>query len=349
MLTAREIHIEIGQSTQEIASNIYDKFLVEEIDWIYNKVRDRFIESCVRPRKDSSGAFELNQTSADDIRDIIIRDFESPTLRDKAGKAYINLPSDYLFLLNDRSGVISDCSNDFTLVTSNSIEYRGTLEFDDSQADTNFYSEVIITINGEIVFDIQDYDISEGLNSVNEKFVIINLILETLNRAGYNVYWERYSTIYSRDTFIFVGDSTFTGTILVDGISTSLVPSSVTNQIFTDEEPEFEVPNRLTNSGALYDILKNNTFHKTIPKSPITNLASNQLYVFYDEERFIVNRLFIDYIMIPPKMSLPLNQSCVLSSSAQRKVCDLVAEYIKNIIASPEYETKLKDNIIRME
>lgn len=349
MLTAQEVQIEINQIVQKFTSNAYDDFLPEEIDWIYNKVRDRFILSCVRPKADGSGGFQINEAYADYISTIIKRNVELTTYKEKVDEAYSMLPGNYSYLLNDRSYVLSDCSDSFTANTTSHTEYIGKLLFSNSPKTTaKYYDTFNIVLNGTTIFDINNYNISAGLNAKNEKFVLIHLVLEVLRRDGINVYWERYRNTYERDTFIIVSSTQPTGSIIIDTLTNILQVSSSSLQVFNSTF-EKEVPNRLTKTTALPDVKSNNVFHKPIPNSPVTTLADNKLYVFYSEKRFIVNKLIIDYVRKPQKLSLILNNSCELPEIGVLKCCELAGEYIKNIIESPAYQSKLQDNIVRME
>lgn len=346
MLTALECHIEVNQGFQKVASNIYDYFQPEEIDWVLNKNVDRFIEKCIKRKP--NGAFEINQVFADDIQALIKKNVNLTVFRSNAREAYGVLPRDYKYLINDRSIIVSDCTTGFNTTTTNRSEFVGVLNFPDSnRIATPYYASFIITINGVVEFNVANYKISTGLNSVNEKFVLIHLVLEELTKKGYKIYWERYRDLYEANSFIIVSDTVTTGSLLVDTVTTTLVSTETVYQTFMAGS-ESEVPNRLTNSAALYNVLDTNVYYKTIPRSPVSNLADDRLFIFYSE-RFIVNTLVIDYIRKPRKISLILDQSSELSEDALRKVCDLSVEYLKNIIESPAYQLKLQDNMVRME
>lgn len=348
MITAQEVHIEIQQQTQKIASNVFDKFLPEEIDWIYNKNEARFIESNVRP-KGTAGRFEINEASLDDLQTILVKDYEAITFKQKDGLCYGVLPDNYTYLVNDRSLVLSNCSSLFTTNTSTYSEVVGKLKFPNStKLVSPYYSTFNIIINGITVFDIADYNISSGLSSVNEKFVLVNLVREELIDEAYTIYWERYRDVYERNTFIIVSNSAMTGSITIDSVTNSMTTSISTYNIY-DPNVEVESNNRLTKSNRLPDVLFNNVFHKSIPRSPVSNLVDGKIFVNYSEKRFIVNKLLIDYIRRPQKLSLILDNSSELPETAVRKICDLSAEYIKVLVESPAYQQKLQDNMVRME
>jgi hypothetical protein len=138
-MNAQEIHIDINLGLQKIASNVYRKFFPEEIDWIYNRVRGRFISSKVTPSKDGNGRFEVNQASLDDIQVLIETDFSLPSYRFNDNKVFAILPSNYQYLINDRSQIITDCSGAFQ--TSNVDQKIGYLRFANTVATSSFYSQ----------------------------------------------------------------------------------------------------------------------------------------------------------------------------------------------------------------
>lgn len=48
-MNIKAFHIELNQSLQKIAANTTRKFLSEELDWVINKMQDRFIQNKLQP------------------------------------------------------------------------------------------------------------------------------------------------------------------------------------------------------------------------------------------------------------------------------------------------------------
>ena len=349
MLTAQELHIEVNLSFQKIGSDIYQKFLPEEIDWLLNKNMERFISSKVKLRKDGSGGYSVDETSLDDIRSIEEKDVVLPAFVDPiSGKTFSYLPSDYLYLLADRSKILTDCNPSFSTNTQDYTEYVNILNFLDSpRTSAPYYSDLAILINNVEQFDIRLYNISAGLSSKNQKYVLIHLIISELTKAGYRVYWESYGSIYNKNSFIIVQTTTDTVSMRVDGLFYLGAQTINTNKVFT-ALPEKVSNNRLTSTGILYDILYNNVHYATDERSPVSNMSKDILYVFYSK-RFIIASTVIDYIRKPQPISLILGQGCELPEPSAMKVCDMTVEYMLNITASPNYQAKLNDNLVRME
>jgi len=355
-MNAKEFHIGIEQGLQKHNSFVFDDYFPEEIDFVLDKVTKRFIDDKFRKDKGSEG-HEIQQGDYDDVQFMIEKDIELPAFLDTINNAvYTILPSNYLNLISDRARINDNCKIiNFTASESYEKEYTTILELADSaKGSAPFYDVVTITLNGNEIFTIENFTISSGLPSVNHKFLIKNIILDELrqNLPGNitGVYWENYRGKYTPDSFIFVSDIDFTGTnaIDIDGTIVNATTEQVTGLTVSVLDPTKQVPNRLNKSGSLHKVLNNNVYFKTHVRSPVSDLAKDKLFVYYNK-RFIPTSIIIDYIRIPRKISLALNRTCELSESTHERIVDLAVEYIKNTIEQRSYESKLKDNLLRSE
>jgi len=362
-MTPKEMHIAVEQGLQKQGSFIFDDYLSEEIDGVLNKQVKRFIDDKFRKDRTSEG-FSIEQGDLDDLQFLIEKDKEYNAYIDSSRQvANILIPSDYLYLINDRTFINFDCSQktDFasSIVPYNS-EYTIAVEFPDSTASSEHYKNLRILIGNTIVFDITDYPEINGLIESNQKFLLINLILDTIRQQIRSkeipiyeditdVYWESFRGKYYKDTFIFVTTKELLNNFINWDNYTNEFFANYTlnlfksNLTFTDE-----VENRLTKSQVLHSILKNNVYTRTVENSPVSNLSKDKLFVYYTK-RFIPVKIVIDYIRIPRDISLILNQSCELKENTHERICDLAVEYIKNTIEQPSYESKVKDNLLRGE
>jgi len=352
-MTAKEMHIGVEQGLQRHNSYVFDDFLPEEIDLVLNKVTKRFIDDKFRKDNVSKG-FQPNQGNLDDIQFLIEKDVKLPAFLDFTNdKAYCVLPSNYLYLINNRSKINDNCKLvNFTEVepfTENYLVY--TLK--NSENEENPYDEFKIIFNGVTIFDIDKYLISQGLSVNEEKFVIKNLVIDEIRNnlptGVIGIYWERYRNSYYPDSFIVVTHTNPVNNriiideenievelVAVEGLERSVLPALK------------EVNNRLTKSENFSQVLYDNVFHRTIPRSPVSELSKNFLNVYFNK-KFIVNSIVIDYVRNPQNISLYLNRSCELSESVHERIVDLAVEFIKNTIEQPSYDTKVKDNLLRGE
>ena len=355
-MNVQELHIGLEQGLQKHTSFVFDDYFSEEIDFVFDKITKRFIDDKFRKDNQSEG-HEIQQGDYDDVQFLIEKDVELPAFLDTVdNKVYTVLPSNYMNLVNDRVRINDDCKvADLTASETYEKEFTTILKLTDStKVSAPFYDSVIITLNGVAVFTIADFNISAGLPSINHKFLIKNVILDELrqnlptNVTG--VYWENYRGTYTPDSFIFVSDITFAGinSITIDSTTVNATTTQIAGLTVSTLTPTKQVPNRLNKSGSLHEVLQNNVYFKTHPRSPISDLAKDKLFVYYNK-RFIPTSIIIDYIRIPRRISLALNRTCELSESTHERIVDLAVEYIKNTIEQPSYDTKLKDNLLRSE
>jgi hypothetical protein len=360
-MTPQELHIQVNQDLQRVASYVYDDFEVEEIDIVLNKMQDRFIDDKVK-RDAQGGGFQVDQVDLDNLRSVLVSDVELPVYVDTVRKqGFIIFPDDYRYLIRDSSLIFKTCikpeDSEYFLLDTTPIDALSStlLPFPKTTETSTPYSEVVIQYNGNTLFTLADYpELSSGLEEPEQRFIILNLILDSIRREKptglVGAYWETYDKVYKKDSFILVSDPTavLPISITVDGTTTTGVTSSITGLVVSSNTATEEVSNRLTKTEGLSDVKRLNHYTKTIARSPISSIAGNRLYLHFDES-FIPTKVIIDYIRIPRKISLPLGISCELAETTHQKICDLAVEFIKNTIEQTSYDSKLRDNMLRSE
>lgn len=353
----KEMHIEVNQSVQKIAANRTRKLLDDEVDWLLNKNEGRFIQSKVTPKKDGSGGFEIKQFDIDAIRAIVVRGYEMPAyIADPRSYAAI-LPGNYRYLISDESiikvapldSMMTPQAPIATTLTRNLLLIPVTKSL---KVSSPWYNQVQVFINNGLVFDIQQYTQSRnttfiGFNSVDQVYEISGCILKELAFQKWNVYWERYNgQFFAKTLIIETGPNVLTGSIIIDGITTVAQQKTYSIQVVDyPMQPTQDQANRLTASHVVQN-LREVAFYRTQPESPISELSGGQLYV-YANKYFIVTNCRLSYIRKPRRISLPLGQDCELAPECHQLICDLTVEYIKAMIADPNWQTKLQDDMIR--
>ena len=343
-MTVLEQHLEIRQASQNIAANVRRKLLPQEIDWLLNKTQERFIQSKVKPRKDGSGGFQIEQLDADAIRTL---------LKSKDIPAFISemdyeaqLPADYSYLISDDSKTLLLCGG--TAVPVNTTEASLILPLVTSPKSANFYLSVILNIGNSLVIQLSDIvsfyaSTYASLQAKDEKYVLRDAFLWYIrNVLNVEVYWERYKTIIAPYSFIFPGYSN--GSIIVDGLTVSGIIKTIASSKYVADGSW--APNRLTASSQISTMMVT-PWIKSTDKSPISELSSNKLIVHGDLSFIVSGLIRIDYIKKPRKINLLLNQDCELPEEFHQSICDLAVEYFKILTADPSWEIKMKDNITR--
>lgn len=352
----KEMHIEVNQSTQKIAANRTRKLLADEVDWLLNKNQGRFVQSRMTPKKDGSGGFEIKQFDMDAIRALVVRGYETPAYVADPRSYMSLLPGNYGYLISDESIIKLVPSDDTGPVPPQAATVTRNLllipVLKSLLPAGPWYNQVQVFLNNGLVFDIQQYTQSRntgftGFNSIDQVYEVSGCILKELATQRWNVYWERYGSLHVPKTLIIeTGPTAMTGSIVIDGTvtaGTQRTYSFLTNDY--PQQPTQDQANRLTASHVVQN-LREVAFYRTQPESPISELSGNQLYV-YASKCFIVTNTRLSYVRKPRRISLLLGQDCELAPEYHQLVCDLTVEYIKAMIADPNWDTKLKDDMVR--
>lgn len=363
-----EAHIHVERGVQRYNANVYDYFLPEDIDLILTKMQNRFIDSKFRRDKNDLG-FQYDQGDLDDLESLIVSNFEIDSDQDfEREKAKIQLPYNYRYLIDAEGQGVKTCYSPsdpkYSLNSSENVtEYLYTLSFSDAslpQLENEAFKNLKMVFDSTTLFDINNFpSIAGGLPSTEDKYLVINLILGELRNSLLNinlkgVYWERYKDLYRPDSFILVSTSSSASDVTLSSGDTQnpsivfALLSTNTLKVSTSTESLYKCKLRITNNDRKGQVLFDNAFSKSIPRSPVTTLAGKSLIVNVDK-RFTVKRIYIDYIRIPQNISLSLGRGFELREQTHERICDLAIEYIKNIIEQPSYKETLSDNMLRSE
>lgn len=95
------MHYDIKMKVNKIDSQSYRNLLIPQLDWILNEAQELFIKMIAMPRNiNILSGFEINQRTIDDIRTIVIPDYE---VVPENGIA--KLPDDYMFYVKSKAKI----------------------------------------------------------------------------------------------------------------------------------------------------------------------------------------------------------------------------------------------------
>ena len=207
-MTVKEMHIEFGQASQKISSNSNRRLFPEEIDWILNKSSDRRVQSCVKPRKDGSGGFEVDQVDLDVIRPLLVTTQLDAQLYDAANGEYkAQLPGDYAYLISDDSYTTQLCGA--KLPTPQTVNLPYVIQVMPSGAGTGpYFADTNLTV-GTISVDLGTIASNRlstfaGYVSKEQRFMLIKTILMTFRAQGVEIYWEKAYGLFAPKGFIII-------------------------------------------------------------------------------------------------------------------------------------------------
>lgn len=354
-MNIRDMHIEIRQSLQKIAANTTRKYLDGEIDWVLNKMQDRFIQLKLKPMNGrvnlSDDQVELNAVRT------LFAETNMPAYIDtemmNRYKAF--LPMDYSYMVHDSSKVSDRCGTATQPVVENKSLYITYLKQTyTTKSSAPYYTTVVIKLDGTPILTIKDdlplTNTYAGFNRKEDISFLTEWITHTLTSlSGFQIGFESFGTKYKPQQYIIVSESSAkTASITYDGLaeitSTSEVLALTQHK---SESNETLVSNRMMSSEWAFRT-NEVPFFKTNARSPISELQKNTMYIYADNS-FTVNRCFITYIRKPRPMSIVLGSDCELAQDYHQTICDLATEYILNRINDIQgYQLAERDNSQRV-
>src|SRR6185369_7363386 len=225
-MTVFELHIQVNQRLQEVASFKRDKYKPKEIDLALNKAMFRLLEMRVETNFQDD-QINLGHVAAlvqkNKVEEVILPSTSDPIYEDNILNAYSVIPPDLYWTINARAEVVTDpinCNIAPSLASTTKTEYVTIVPFP-STGIAPYYSNPSVT---EPVLGTLYSLTLTGFNSTNSKYVVINNIIEYFYRSNPNVtaYWERYRDKYYKDSFIFVSKVPTTSITVIAGGQASL-------------------------------------------------------------------------------------------------------------------------------
>lgn len=338
-LSAKEMHIYVTQGLQRRGSQRKDKQLPQAIDVGLNLAQSRIIKSRLIEDINNPLKFEVNQKYVTDIQSIINLDVELPVY--KIGtKSYAPLPTDFAYLLSDKSQWIEDCQTGFATAFTDITEYITVVPFKSTKSSPPYFVNLVVSYKTNTKTLT-----TPGVVTSFENTYLVDIVLSAFRELGAEVYWEQYKDIIRPDSFILVsrtqGD---TGNITIDTATAEVESLTKTINAYTANNLEVqESVNRDTKADFLDMANLGSNFHKTVPESPLACIASNQLIVLGDK-RFLVNKIILSYIRIPKRINLSLGQGSELNGTVHQEICDVAIQILKKQEEDPSYQVEVQDN-----
>jgi hypothetical protein len=348
-MDVKEMHIEIEQATQNLAANARRKFYPDEIDWILNKTVHRYIGSHVGDLRKEPGAADslvhLNRLSTLlDKTDVTCYD-NGDTLKTNVAAV---IPYHVQEVLSVEAHVHNLCgASPKTLREAHTLHY---LKIVKSNANTEWYKSVVLSVNAEPVFNITAHAADRGVtfngfSSKNETWRLVPILMAELRSKGYEVHWETYGDIHKPDTIIFSGLPTTVIQILIDGVTTVATYEDTLLRTKYINSPLTLFPGRFYFQTVIPQMTASG-FASTYYRSPLCYQENDKVVTELDNS-FIVSGVRLYHVRRPRMISLSLEENCELPENVHSDICDLAIEYIKGLRADPDWENKLRDNMTR--
>tara|TARA_R110001599_G_scaffold22626_5_gene83421 strand:- start:366 stop:1529 length:1164 start_codon:yes stop_codon:yes gene_type:complete len=378
-MNVNEMHLAIQQGVDKINSLQADMLLSEEIDIELNKSMSRFLNTKYGKGNKYGKGFEESQKRIDDLRSLV-KEYEAPVIfKEQFDNDFwidqFRLPSDYLYLVNQRSEVFIDKCDPigYYLDDNNPVAFC-ILPMNNLNDGSSFIEHLHLVADptnpglglaGITTLNYSSYTFPQ--DAINLK----NDILTPSNWAtGIQVYWEQYGLLsYPNSFIIIIDDSLYTwfnwdssitnsvsGSSLISvliGIMYSAVSydDNINTQAFVEYADDALGAKRLppANSTREYalnkfiqqdDIFKllKDPFNTTKYTSPLTTIRGEYIDI-YTSDIFIIDKVKITYIRKPKNISLSLGIGCELPDHTHQEIVDMTVSSILEGITDPRYKS----------
>jgi len=373
------MHLAIQQGVDKINSLQADTLLSQEIDIELNKTMSRFINTKYGKGNKYGKGFEESQKRIDDLRSVVT-EYEAPVVfKEQYSNDFwidqFKLPSDYLYLVNQRSEVFIDQCDpiDYTLNSDSPADYF-ILPL------SNLHNGTHMTGGMAIMADITNTPLGFGLLALwpstwtypADMQQLKDHLLDPINwGTGFEIHWEMYGQLHYPNSFIvlvdttvhtfFNWDSSVTNTVsgsnlittLFSGYPGSTGPDDTSNNSYVyaqhtdstlgakrivgeNSTREFAF-NKFIQQDDIFKLL-DDPFNTTKYTSPLTTIRGEYIDI-YTSDIFIIDKVKITYIRKPKRISLPLGISCELPEHTHQEIVDMTVSSILEGISDPRYKT----------
>jgi hypothetical protein len=346
-MNVQEMHIEVNQSTQQVAANASRKFYAEEIDWVLNKMVNRYIQQKLnQPMSQDRRAvqeYRHDSLDMDGLRNLFVPGKVLQPYVDTATRTFTILPADYLHHVENGSVTVDICK---VAATSTAAPVTLTkLKLSKSTGTTApYFATMVLVVGGNTINlpgDLPQSASYVGFQKKTDVFFLQSFVVTELRKKGLEVYWERYGDTYEQDCLLIVGAHTVS--LTVDGnliTSTTQIVKAFTKNTHADKG--ITVANRLVWDASIAQ--QTTPYYKTHRRSPLSELSSDVLYT-YKDANFIVTSTILSYIRKPKAISLSLDSDCELDEAFHNTICDLATEYINNRVENGQGFNLTKSDI----
>lgn len=344
-LSAREFHIYVTQGLQRQGSFKKDYQFEQAVDLALTQAQNRIVKARLIPG-DTPYKFEVNAKYASDIEALIALNYPIFVTKDPIlDIVYAQLPQNCGYLLGDSSLVVEDCQIEFKDVINNIAER--VLSFPLTSAGSGPYYKSLI-----MGYDSQAITINTpGFSTLDEKVYIVDNIIEAFVSLGIEAYWEGYKNIKKVGCVLIVlrdTDINKTVSLSIDGVASS---PTITDKTITTYKDLTTAATKVVNRDSKADYngnLQQSYYYQSVPDSPIAIMNSDQLSIF-QSKRFLVSKIYIDYVRKPKRICLALNQTSDLTDTVHEEIADLAIRLLKKKIEDQTYQLEVQDTVKRVE
>lgn len=339
--TVKEMHIALDLGLQHIDSNRKQSIDGFYKDMALNYAVLQFVElrTSDKSNRKREGAEETIKRY-DDIRELKKHYFSNIILDND--EHFVILPSNY-YKFGSAQVDIKYSKFNLPITNINSqIKYK-TIPFLDDNSTGATYTNFKLTRASNVIFDINSYVNFPILYNRDSKFMIINMIIDTLLNKGIEVYWENYNNNYYPESFIVVDNSTDNYTLKYGNVISVSTINNYNYDSYGNVLANKQSPVELVSSADIYEIPNNYYQNTNRHIKPYGYIEGTRLYVKGGID-FVPLGVTISYYKKPRLINHITNQMCDIT--VNREIVDMAIQRLKAIIKDEGYQALAVENQI---
>lgn len=377
-MTVLEMHHAVEQGLQKVASNSFDTFLPEEIDFALNKMQERFVKQRFFFASDPKRqGLHGSQKRVDDLRVLTVLDYLDTVVTPNPARNYedFDLPTDYMFLINSRVNILyDDCKIDPELVSNGTFSTTSDWTLgdgtDDRWAISN--SQLKHTAGSGSSYQEAASQILEEVRT-GETYLITFILQRPSSSPGYNGSFTvslgspitgglNTSLTFNYDaSAVSAGSATIYQSTSLDSSGNNTIEKQIELQALSDQaaitftpSQDFdgvlknvsvkrikEIGLRIVEPDDAYNIL-GNPFATATDQSAFGIVNGTNIKVFRNTKNnksYLLKSLRADYIRTPVEISLSSNVDCELADHTHQEIVDLTVKHLLEATESQRYQT----------
>lgn len=361
-----EMHIALDQELNKINSALYDILTPYEKDFALNKNIERFVKQRYGAASNiKRKGFEMSQKRIDDLRSLVQTNYfvnaYVPISLDPDSSISVEaeFPSDYMFLLNQRSKISYNPCGTFVPVTEGFTEEYSLLDISALNF-TNWGDFVLYYyINPTLTIVYSNPEASAYTRA--DDSIMIGILIDhiknvwqtTLWNTKYDieVYYEKYDTKFFPNQLIFVykgiGVAPVWNVSDDGGVNTQgLVLGNNSKSKYTITNT-ITVANRAVQQDDLF-ALQQDPFGATTFDFPLSIINDNKIRIYFDNT-FVVNQTIMSYLRKPKTVSYYLSINCNLPEETHDEIVSMTASYLLEEFEAGRLKTHLETTVATNE
>jgi hypothetical protein len=374
-VTVLEMHISLRQGVDRINSLRNDQLRTEEVDLELNRAQLRFINQRYGRNNPARQGFEESQKRIDDLRNLVKEYSDQTFFKEEiiTGKVWVDsfqLPSDYLYLLNQRSTIITQgCEPvSFNLQPLDGIHWFSFYP-DQFSVQGNEYLRLNMAdgTNTAIVWEPSQELLTAQFQYASfpqSNTAVMNDMLSNPG-TGFTFHWQTFKEIDLPGQMIVIVDTdthpwfnqdlslgalSFMNSIdqlnqTVNTAQPQFTPSQYEKRVPIGPYEKTQVLNRFSQLDDIYKLL-NDPFNTTSHREPLTTIRDSFIDV-YTNAISLIESVKITYLRQPLPISLSLGYDCELPYHTHEEIVSMAVSAILESQMDPRYRTQMAELVSR--